>query len=211
MGPVGEPLGGAIAQELRRHIASHKLLATQRIGAASNEAASNEKESTKVMRGHSHRKATRGALVALAAVMLVGSAAPAVAQAVTIDTAALEGNQIEFAPTLGAAPNGWSVRYKYATSDNTAVKGQDYKEATGTVTFNSGVTTQTVTVDTIDDSAEEDPEIFHLTLYDQEVNGLYRGVTGWVTPTSSIRSMPSEIKLTGQIMDNDSAGSQRVN
>ena len=168
------------------------------------------RESAKAMRERSHGKTTRTASAALAAIMLVGSAAPAVAQAVTIDTAALEGNQIEFAPTLGAAPNGWSVRYKYATSDNTAVKGQDYKEATGTVTFNSGVTTQTVTVDTIDDSADEGPEIFHLTLYDQEVNGLYRGVTGWVTPTSSIRSMPSEIQLTGQIMDNDSAGSTRV-
>ena len=161
------------------------------------------------MRKRLYRK-PHGPLAALAAIMLVGGAALVLAQGVTIDTAAAEGNQIEFEPTLGAAPNGWSVRYKYATSDNTAVKGQDYKEATGTVTFDSGVTTQTVTVDTIDDSADEGPEIFHLTLYDQEVNGLYRGVTGWVTPTSSIRSMPSEIKLTGQIMDNDSAGSTRV-
>ena len=162
-------------------------------------------EPTKAMRERSHGKTTRTASAALAAIMLVGSAALAVAQVVTIDTAALEGNQIGFQPTLGAAPNGWSVRYKYATSDNTAVKGQDYKDTTGTVTFNSGDTTQTVTVDTIDDSADEGPEIFHLTLYDQEVNGLYPGVTGWVTPTSSIQSMPGEIKLTGQIMDNDGA------
>ncbi len=162
------------------------------------------------MRERSHRK-PHEPLAALAAIMLVGSAALVVAQVVTIDTAALEGDQIGFQPTLGAAPNGWSVRYKYATSDNTAVKGQDYKEATGTVTFNSGVAQQTVTVDTIDDNANEGPEIFHLTLYDQEVNGLYRGVTGWVTPTNSIRSMPSEIKLTGQIMDNDSAGSTSAN
>ena len=120
-----------------------------------------------------------------------------------IDTAAYEGDRMEFKVTLGAAPNGWSVRYKYSTSDNSAVQGQDYKEATGTVTFNSGVKQQIVYVDTVDDSADEGPEIFNLTLYDQEVNGLYRGVTGWVEPTSSIRSMPSEIELTGQIMDND--------
>ena len=160
---------------------------------------------TKAVGERSHRKTIRAASAALAAIMLVGSAALVVAQGVTPDTGATEGNQIEFVPTLGVAPNGWSVRYKYATSDNSAVKGQDYEEATGTVTFSSGDTQQTVTVDTIDDSAEEDSEIFHLTLYDQEVNGLYRGVTGWVTPTSSIRSMPSEIKLTGQIMDNDSS------
>ncbi len=45
--------------------------------------------------------------------------------------------------------------------------------------------------------------VFKLKLYDQEVNGLYRGVTGWVVPTSAIRSMPSTMTLTGQIQDND--------
>ena len=155
------------------------------------------------VRERPNRSTARAAVGNLLLAALMGSASLAVAQGVSVDIAATEGAQIAFQPTLGAAPNGWSVRYKYATSDNTAVKDQDYKEATGTVTFNSGVKQQTVTVDTIDDSAEEDSEIFHLTLYDQEVNGLYRGVTGWVTPTSSIRSMPSEIELTGQIMDND--------
>ena len=142
------------------------------------------------------------ARVALAGLFLSGGVL-VVAQT-SIDTAATEGDQMKFEVTLGAAPNGWAVRYKYATSDNTAVQGADYKEATGTVTFNSGVKTQTIYVDTVDDNATEDPEIFDLTLYDQEVNGLYRGVSGWVKPTSSIRSMPSEIELTGQIMDNDS-------
>ena len=141
------------------------------------------------------------ARVALAGLVLSG--AVLVTAQTSIDTAATEGNQMKFEVTLGAAPNGWAVRYKYATSDNTAVQGDDYKETTGTVTFNSGVKTQTIYVDTVDDNATEDAEIFDLTLYDQEVNGLYRGVSGWVTPTSSIRSMPSEIELTGQIMDND--------
>ncbi len=143
---------------------------------------------------------------ALAGVVLAGSAALAMPQAAhAADAGATEGDTMEFTVTLGAAPNGWAVRYKYKTTDGAAVKGEDYEEATGTVTFNSGVKEQKVNVDTIDDSEEEDPEVFKLKLYDQEVNGLYRGVTGWVTPTSNIRSMPRTITLTGQIQDNDQA------
>ncbi len=141
---------------------------------------------------------------ALAGVVLAGGAALAMPQAAhAADAGATEGDTMEFTVKLGAAPNGWAVRYKYKTEDGAAVKGEDYEEATGTVTFNSGVKEQKVNVDTIDDSAEEDPEVFKLKLYDQEVNGLYRGVTGWVTPTSNIRSMPGTMTLTGQIQDND--------
>ena len=141
---------------------------------------------------------------ALAGVVLAGSAALAMPQAAhAADAGATEGDTMEFTVTLGAAPNGWAVRYKYKTEDGAAVAGEDYENTTGTVTFNSGVKEQKVNVDTIDDSAEEDPEVFKLKLYDQEVNGLYRGVTGWVTPTSNIRSMPGTMTLTGQIQDND--------
>ena len=142
----------------------------------------------------------------LAGVVLAGGAALTMPQAAhAADAGATEGDTMEFTITLGAAPNGWAVRYKYKTEDGAAVEGEDYDEATGTVTFNSGVKQQKVYVDTIDDSDEEDPEVFKLKLYDQEVNGLYRGVTGWVTPTSSIRSMPSTMTLKGQIQDNDQA------
>ncbi len=143
---------------------------------------------------------------ALAGVVLAGGAALAMPQAAhAADAGATEGDTMEFTVKLGAAPNGWAVRYKYKTEDGAAVAGEDYENTTGTVTFNSGVKEQKVNVDTIDDSEEEDPEVFKLKLYDQEVNGLYRGVTGWVTPTSNIRSMPRTITLTGQIQDNDQA------
>ena len=143
---------------------------------------------------------------AVAGVVLSGGAALTAPQAVhAADAGATEGDRMEFTIKLGAAPNGWAVRYKYKTTDGAAVEGEDYDEATGTVTFNSGVKEKKVYVDTIDDSEEEDPEVFYLKLYDQEVNGLYRGVTGWVQPTSNIRSMPSTMTLTGQIQDNDQA------
>ena len=157
------------------------------------------------MRRESNGKSIRTAWrAAVAGVVLAGGAALAMPQAAhAADAGATEGDTMEFTITLGAAPNGWAVRYKYKTEDGAAVEGEDYDEATGTVTFNSGVKEQKVYVDTIDDSEEEDPEVFKLKLYDQEVNGLYRGVTGWVTPTSNIRSMPSTMTLKGQIQDND--------
>ncbi len=159
------------------------------------------------MRQESNRKSSWTAwCVALAGVVLAGGAALATPQvAHAADAGATEGDTMEFTVTLGAAPNGWAVRYKYKTEDGAAVKDEDYEETTGTVTFNSGVKEQKISVDTIDDSDEEDPEVFKLKLYDQEVNGLYRGVTGWVTPTSNIRSMPSTMTLKGQIQDNDQA------
>ena len=159
------------------------------------------------MRRESNGKSARIAWrAALAGVVLAGGAALTMPQAAhAANAGATEGDTMEFTITLGAAPNGWAVRYKYKTEDGAAVEGEDYDEATGTVTFNSGVKEQKVYVDTIDDSEEEDPEVFKLKLYDQEVNGLYRGVTGWVTPTSSIRSMPSKMTLKGQIQDNDQA------
>ena len=47
--------------------------------------------------------------------------------------------------------------------------------------------------------------VFKLKLYDQEVNGLYRGVTGWAASTIAIYGMPSTMTLTGQIQDNDAS------
>ncbi len=159
------------------------------------------------MRQDSNGKTARTAwCAAVASVVLAGATALIIPQAAhAVDTGATEGATMVFTVKLGAAPNGWAVRYKYKTKDGAAVEGEDYDETTGTVTFNSGVKEQKVYVDTIDDSIEEYPEVFKLKLYDQEVNGLYRGVTGWVTPTSNIRSMPSTMTLKGQIQDNDQA------
>ena len=142
---------------------------------------------------------------ALAGVVLAGGGMALAPTVHAVDTAATEGDTMTFTVKLGAAPNGWAVRYKYHTKDQSAHAGDDYESTSGTVTFSSGQKERTVTVDTIDDTVDEFAEVFKLHLYDQEVNGLYRGVTGWVTPTSGIRSMPSTISLTGQIRDNDSS------
>ena len=142
---------------------------------------------------------------ACAAAVTCGAVLAFASPAHAVDTSATEGDTMTFTVTLGAAPNGWAVRYKYSTEDQSAYASDDYASTSGTVTFASGQKERTVAVDTIDDTAAEPSEVFKLKLYDQEVNGLYRGVTGWVTPTSGIRSMPSTMTLTGRIMDNDAS------
>ncbi len=57
-----------------------------------------------------------------------------------------------------------TVTVSYATSDNTATAGLDYTSTSGTLTFEDGVTEQTVTVPTLDDTAYESTELFMLTL-----------------------------------------------
>ena len=159
------------------------------------------------MRQDSNGKSARIAWrAAVAGVVLAGGAALTMPQAAhAADAGATEGATMEFTVKLGATPNGWAVRYKYKTKDGAAVEGEDYDNTTGTVTFNSGVREQKVYVDTIDDSEEENPEVFKLKLYDQEVNGLYVGVTGWTTSTLVIYGMPGTMTLKGQIQDNDQA------
>ncbi len=118
---------------------------------------------------------------------------------------ATEGEQMVFKVTLPDRTH-WSVRYRYSTSDGWAVKGTDYQATTGTVTFPVGVKTQKIIVNTLDDSVSESLEDFQLKLYDQEVNGLYRDVTGWVPtdPSLMAQGVPLTMTLTGYIRDNDS-------
>jgi hypothetical protein len=68
-----------------------------------------------------------------------------------------------FTVTLSAA-TGQTVSVDYATADGTAVGGQDYLGASGTVTFPAGVTTRTVSVPVIGDLTDEPDETFSLNL-----------------------------------------------
>jgi surface adhesion protein len=68
-----------------------------------------------------------------------------------------------FTVTLSAA-SGQSVSVNYATGGGTATAGSDYTAASGTLTFNAGVTTQTITVAITDDTLTESSETFNVTL-----------------------------------------------
>jgi solute carrier family 8 (sodium/calcium exchanger) len=52
----------------------------------------------------------------------------------------------------------------YATSDGTALSGEDYKHVRGDVTFEAGETTKTIVVELIDDNEYEPDENFFVTL-----------------------------------------------
>jgi len=56
------------------------------------------------------------------------------------------------------------VRVDYATADGTAVAGSDYTAASGTLTFNPGETSKTVTVNILGDKLDESDENFTLNL-----------------------------------------------
>ena len=79
------------------------------------------------------------------------------------DVTATEGADVEFEVSLGAA-SGREVTVAYATADDTA-DGDDYTSASGTLTFDAGDRSKTITVETADDDLDEaDTEQFKLTL-----------------------------------------------
>jgi hypothetical protein len=67
------------------------------------------------------------------------------------------------AVTLSAA-SGQTVTVNYATANGTATAGSDYTATSGTLTFNPGVTSQTISVPIINDTVVEGDETFTVTL-----------------------------------------------
>lgn len=83
------------------------------------------------------------------------------------DTSVTEGDSATasatFTVTLSAA-SGQTVTVNYATADNTATAGSDYQSTNGTLTFNPGQTTQTLTVLVNGDTTFEPDETFFVNL-----------------------------------------------
>ena len=94
--------------------------------------------------------------------------------------------KIAFLVSLLPAPTG-TVTVDWATSDGTAVAGEDYVAASGTLTFAPGKTAGTVTVRLIDDDEEDDGETFTLTL--SNASG---AVIADATATGTIRNTEGE-------------------
>jgi hypothetical protein len=68
-----------------------------------------------------------------------------------------------FTVTLSAA-SGRTVTLSYATANGTASSATDYIAASGTVTFNPGITTRTITVSVRGDTTNENNETFFVNL-----------------------------------------------
>ena len=85
-----------------------------------------------------------------------------------------EGAVLAFAVTLSRAASG-TVTVDYATADGSAQAGVDYTEASGTLTFEAGDSSQTVTVTVLDDSHDEGEETLTLLLSNPSTGRLTDG------------------------------------
>ena len=92
---------------------------------------------------------------------------------------------VDFEVTLSKAASG-TVTVAYATSDGTAVDGSDYTAKSGTLTFNAGELSKTISVTVLEDNVDEDSETFTMTL---------SGVTGG--------ALLSDATATGTITNTD--------
>ncbi len=102
------------------------------------------------------------------------------------DVAVAEGNTGSTSATFTVsldAPAISTITVDYATSDGTAIAGSDYTAASGTVTFNIGQSSRTVTVPVTGDSTVELDESATLTL-SNPANAVIADATGALTITN---------------------------
>ena len=79
------------------------------------------------------------------------------------DAAASEGEDVVFTVTLTGTRTG-EVTVDYATSDGSADEDSDYTAASGTLTFASNESSKTISVQTTEDTTQEETETFTVTL-----------------------------------------------
>ncbi|NJN66639.1 MAG: hypothetical protein HC884_07930 [Chloroflexaceae bacterium] len=98
---------------------------------------------------------------------------PPVVPAVQFSQAAFEVNEGDGTATIQVTLNPAAeaeVTVEYATSDGTATAGSDYTEASGTLTFAAGATSQTFDITILADEEEETDETVQLTLSNPSAN-----------------------------------------
>src|SRR5262249_4797401 len=98
----------------------------------------------------------------------IGGGATALQSTASIaDTQIAEGNAgntaVTFTVTL-SVPSSRTISFAYATADGSAKANQDYVPATGTITFNPGETSKTITVQIKGNFASEPDKTFTVTL-----------------------------------------------
>ena len=97
-----------------------------------------------------------------------------------------DGGKLSFAATLNPA-SASDVTVSYSTSDGTAVAGDDYEAASGTLTLSAGETEGTIEVVVLDDSVVEPDEDLTVTLSDP------------------MNAVLGDAAATGTILDDDEA------
>ena len=69
---------------------------------------------------------------------------------------------------VGIEPSGKTMSMSWATEDSTAVSGEDYTAASGTLTYLPGESTQRITIPLIDDQIAEGDETFYVRMSDPQ-------------------------------------------
>ncbi len=100
------------------------------------------------------------------------------------DASAAEGDSVVFTVSLSAT-SSQQVTVDYATADGTATAGEDYTATSGTLTFQAGETTKTISVPITDDTDNEGDETFTVTLSNAAGADL-----GTQAATGTIRNRP---------------------
>ena len=81
----------------------------------------------------------------------------------------------------------------YATTDGTAIAGQDYTSASGTLTFTGGETTKTIQIPIADDATTEPDETFSISL-----------------STANLEELGAPVKLVVTVQDHDTVPTIRI-
>jgi len=89
----------------------------------------------------------------------------------------IEGNSATLTVSLGPA-TGRTVTVNYSTSDESTTSGKDYQPVSGTLTFNPGVTTQTIVVQSLEDTIDEFVETLNINLSNPVNANLLNGGVG---------------------------------
>ena len=98
------------------------------------------------------------------------------------DASVEEGETAQFTVTLSQAANE-TVTVEFQTNDGTAAAGDDYTQTSGTLTFNAGDRTKTISVQTTEDDTQESDEDFTVTLSNPTTGATLDDATGQGTIT----------------------------
>ena len=79
------------------------------------------------------------------------------------NASATEGGAVSFTVSRSGSTSG-SYTLDYATANGSAAAGSDYYSKSGTLTFGDGITSQAISVSTIQDTTDENNETFYVNL-----------------------------------------------
>jgi Ca2+-binding RTX toxin-like protein len=103
-----------------------------------------------------------------------------------------------------------TVTVQYSTANGTALAGSDYTTTTGTLTFNPGVTTQTITIPILNDSVNEANETFTVTLT-SPTNATLGGTATVTSTITDTLSASTTTTLAANVENLTLTGSSAIN